>query len=916
MQITGTFKDVNNTKTYNITISKIGDSQVAYPIKNVTDANFNDTENTVLFSMDPVHLSTDYSDTFVHNIVKSASVNLVTNFNLRDLVLASNNNDITMTITCNGSTIFDGYVEPLCFSEPYASLWNEIEITANDKLSSAQYIKYPQIILDKLNQMSIFLTPDGSTETGIINDIANELGLNIDTTGLSAEVLTAMQSTKISNALFTGESPDDWMTCFDVLEEVGRYWGVWFMQTGQTLRLFNWHNEERTDATESTVPKKLFTDSSTSISTADAYTQIKLSCDIEGSDSIVEFGDDLVSPYPHYAMYLEELVAEGNGSTAASLFKNLILNNETGENTKQPTESYIYKNFCWIKQSDLWDFGPNGYTSLIGSMSQQGILHWLWENPGRGAFVSFGRTDKMSLKDDTPINSIELQDCLIISVRGHADKDSNGHQQEMQNQFSAAAPICSFKGTSKQFTPPDNNTINYLIISGKVFLNKMYAKSGRAMAYNYDHSGKSGDDYDKSNGTLYSDYEHTYQHLVQTANNYKLWGASMYHNAVPRIGSNEYGCFYTHKFYDGAPGSEEVTENRCIVGDLKQNKYQQTWKYKYSDIVGQGKTIDNTSKIPILRCQLKIGNKYCVERIDKPDGEGWGEFEWLTEEEIIQKNIKVAENGQMVYWHDLTIGFNPKIDDYIIGSNYDIQNTIWYYDDVDGTGTAIPIKFSDNLSGEVEFKIIQPMIQYWDDRHERKGILALLIPALYGKDAALFPILEQLESIIISGFKIELTSNKGHILNNTENNDLVYASDENDSYIEAHEDDTKIATMITSAEAAAWGTEMVISDSHVANIDDTPFYGFATSEENVYIKPEQLYVNNYYLEYSKARQIVETGLKINDISWINDPDKYKFNFGFLEGEYIPIGYDANLLRDSVTFTMKDMTKNTNDNNGQ
>lgn len=916
--ISGTFKDTTNTRTYTVTISSLDYHGAGYTITDVTDANFDDTEETILFTMDPVHITTDYSDTFAHNIVKTASVNLISNFNLRDLVLATNNNDIHMTITCGQESLFDGYVDPLCFSEPYARFWNEIEITANDKLASAQYIKYPQIVLSRMNEMMIFLD-EGSNVAGaergkgIINTIADAIDLEIDTTDFDSDILSAMRTTKITNTLFAGDSPDDWMTCFDVLEQIGRYWGVWFMQVGNKLKLIDWHGESRAASTSNgTQPKEDFIDDSTSISTADAYTQIKLSCDIDDADPIVEFGDDIVSPYPHYVKYMEELVTEGNGSNAQDLFKKLILNDETGSTEKHPSESYIYKNFCWVKKSKLWDFGANGYTQFLpdpdnnySGTTQQYILNWLLNNPGKGAFVSFGRTDKMSLKDDSPINSIELQDGLIISICGHDGK--NGYERNFNN----TGPICSFTGTSKQFTPSDSNTTNYLIISGKILLNKMYAKSGREMHYDYDRSKKSGKDYDEANGCLYDDYQNTYEALYTLANDPHWWDWTMYHNAVPRIGSNDYGCFYTQRYYDGNAGSESAgalgnSAPACICGDLKQDKYQKTWKYEYSYIDNKGKAVDNTSKIPILRCQLKIGDKYCVERMDL-GSEGWGRFEWLTEEEIISKNIRVNNT----YWYDLTIGINPKIDDYIIGQNYDIQNTIWYYDDVDGTGTAIPIRLSDNLAGEVKFTIKQPMYSYWEDAAQGPRILSWLFGG-----SGTYPILEKLESIILSGFKIELTSDKGHIMNNTENNDLVYASNENDEYIEEHEDDVNMATMITSTEASDWGVEMVISDSHVVNTDNSPFYGFEYNtgefDENynpimAYIKPEQLYVNNFYLEYSNARQIVETGLKIKNIDWIQNPDKYKFNFAFLEGEYVPIGYDANLKDNSIAFTMKDMT---------
>ena len=75
--ISGTFKDTTNTRTYTVTISSSDYHGTGYTIKDVTDNNFDDTEETILFTMDPVHITTDYSDTFTHNIVKTASVNLI-----------------------------------------------------------------------------------------------------------------------------------------------------------------------------------------------------------------------------------------------------------------------------------------------------------------------------------------------------------------------------------------------------------------------------------------------------------------------------------------------------------------------------------------------------------------------------------------------------------------------------------------------------------------------------------------------------------------------------------------------------------------------------------------------------------------------------------------------------------------------
>ena len=95
----------------------------------------------------------------------------------------------------------------------------------------------------------------------------------------------------------------------------------------------------------------------------------------------------------------------------------------------------------------------------------------------------------------------------------------------------------------------------------------------------------------------------------------------------------------------------------------------------------------------------------------------------------------------------------------------------------------------------------------------------------------------------------------------------------------------------------------------LAGVED-PTTGEVDEEQQpiiAYTKPEQLYVNDFYLEYCYPRQIVDTAIKIKNIDWILNPDKYMFNYSFLEGQYVPIKYDIDLKYDSISFSMKDMT---------
>ena len=107
----------------------------------------------------------------------------------------------------------------------------------------------------------------------------------------------------------------------------------------------------------------------------------------------------------------------------------------------------------------------------------------------------------------------------------------------------------------------------------------------------------------------------------------------------------------------------------------------------------------------MLECELIIGNKRLVET--NIDEYGNSTFQWYTigQEPTIDGQVKTT----------FSLGVNPKIDDYIIGDEFDIQNTIDYTMGVDADGTAIPIKMEDHISGPITFRILGPINLLWND---------------------------------------------------------------------------------------------------------------------------------------------------------------------------------------------------------
>lgn len=64
-------------------------------------------------------------------------------------------------------------------------------------------------------------------------------------------------------------------------------------------------------------------------------------------------------------------------------------------------------------------------------------------------------------------------------------------------------------------------------------------------------------------------------------------------------------------------------------------------------------------------------------------------FEWVK---LGEEPSTVDTDGNTGKITTFALGINPKIDDFIIGQEYSLQNTVKYDMNVDAEGTAIPIK--------------------------------------------------------------------------------------------------------------------------------------------------------------------------------------------------------------------------------
>ena len=201
-----------------------------------------------------------------------------------------------------------------------------------------------------------------------------------------------------------------------------------------------------------------------------------------------------------------------------------------------------------------------------------------------------------------------------------------------------------------------------------------------------------------------------------------------------------------------------------------------------------------------------------------------------------------------------SLGVDPKIQDYIIGTEFELQNTIDYTMNVDAEGTAIPIRKSDAVSGAVHFKILGPVNSLWNDITRRHP--TFFRHTKYYETARF--VLAHTENIIIKDFECKIyTDNGGNDI--TDDNDIIYMSDETHRYINKKDDiDFKFVTQLTSRECAEKGIANTINMNSVVDYTTklhlTSLYN-ALNETTA--KPEELYVDQYYRQYSTPKIIME-----------------------------------------------------------
>ena len=836
MYIHGDFRDVNNV-LYSVHILSDNDKTKELIIG----------EKGLLFSGSPISIETDIDDTFQTIIRRSATINLVTSDYIGDKLFANNSRNIKVNIYKEDLCIYAGFVEPNTFSQPFANGLEEFTINTTDALTTLQYYNYGDVTLktylkakkdakvktfkDMLDQML-----GDILDIDIVNGTGGVIYYDLSKGITKGKESTIFNDCSMSELYLLGDEADDVWTNEDVLEQMLQYLNLHIIQDGLDYYIFDWNSikNRRTNWQNMTLravtlqnpsviemTSEMHSSNDTNLSVADVYNQISVKCKLEDQEDVIKSpmdSDSLSSLYNGKQKYMTEYISEGEGRRANNAFFDMIHDRTTTYDGCRTVDWYLQamynRNWNFITPNgditDLCEFGNNMY------INQWKLPKYLKDNQLIPSLFRMGSVEKKpNITNNSPTSKIDMSSYLFISINGNGDDTETNHSpsdQTLQNRSGMIEYIGNSSGGV--FSPTDDVTTNYLVFSGKLCLMPIQKETDKfSTLLNYDRG-------------------------------------SYWHKTVPSD-NNVDGRYYTRKWYNQTSPSDEATS--YIKGALSlhpwtKDKANHELQYNYTS---KGDSTDKFSKLPVLECELIIGNKRLIET--NIDIYGNSTFKWVEigKEPIIDGD-KITT---------FSLGINPKIGDKIIGDEFSIQNNISYTMNLETEGTAIPITKDDALSGAVVFRILGPINLTWNDITKRHKTW-FRHTKWYNNTKF---VLSHLENIIIKDFECKVYSDQAGN-DSDEDNDLIYMSNETDKFVNKKDDtEFKFITQLSSAECIQKGIKNSINLNAVINTNTrTPLESIYNATTNETAKPEEHYINQYYLAYSKPKLIMETDLHDTD----------------------------------------------------
>lgn len=860
----------------------------------------------VYFSDDPAEIENEVNDTFDVLLRNSAKIRLLCGNLITDL-FSTSCRDAVVNIYKNDTCIFAGFIEPQTLSQPYNDRWDELELNCIDALSALQYSKYKNV--GALGVIYAFVKAEAAQRS--FYDIATEIlqgvteGLDIlgnqnikfwydgskAVDAQTANRYQVLRQLSISDLLFMGDDESDVWQQDEVLEELLKYLNLHIVQDGFNFYIFSWEsvkatpdkiiwhdivaNSTKTTARQAvTIALANVADCDTTISIGDVYNQLLLTAKVEDIESVIEspLDDDLlVSPYINKQKYLTEYSSDGEGKTAYKAFNAMTHDQKTTYGAGAITDWYVQ-----VMRNRQWTFPMKGNTEIdivdyFGSegTKQHALPDWLGQAPG-AAIMALGSVKMNTANDDnSPTSKVNMTNYLVVSVNGNGvDNDENNTYPSVAD-IQKNIPYAVYTGNKAGgvFSPSDDKTTNYIVLSGKVILNPIMRQTNTYTNL-HNKEWRSGLPIGLKENEIY------------------VW-----YQTVPSRNNGD-GRYYTRQYWQAETPDKEVSWHEGADSGFYPytGEGPEEYEFKYSAV---GDSTDTISKVAVLACMLVIGDKCVVET--GTEGQTT-DFVWQK-----YKERSECQSDDEYYQQCFTIGFDPKIGDKLVGTEFSIQNNIDYKMGIDAEGIAIPITKGDKISGQVRFMILGPVNATWD-------VITRRHPTFFRHtkwSSSSVPLLAHVSSILIKSFEVKVYSDNGLISNGNDDNDIIYMSDTKETFVNQKDDlEFKINSALTATECAQLGVSNTVKLSTPLNISTGDgVLEVYDRNGNVKAKPEQIYVDSYYTEYHKPRIVMEQKLRDIDnvVSLFNH-----YRHEALNKEFFVQGIGRNLIEGRADLTLKEI----------
>ena len=786
---------------------------------------------------EPVTIDGEASEVFDVLLRQTATVRLLVR-DFQGQFFATDCRDVPVTISVDGRCVFSGYVEPQSYSQPFNDVEELLELHCIDVLTALEYRLYGDVGRSGVNYAALRSDAQNVSMLSLLRRclgdgavIWYDGSVRSSSSGSRYGVFAELC---VSELLFLGDEEDDVWTWQAVLEEMLRYLNLHIRQEGEEFYIFSWASVTAGsgsivwgELSPSPLPSSktsscriidislpMAEDCSTQVSVGEVYNRLELTAEVKGTGDLVESpldGDALVSPYTNYQKYMTEYHAGEASTDSFEAFVNMLSGRATSYQHAKETDWFVQ-----VMQHPRWTFYGRSYPVrhdlleryCADGRNQQRLPFWLGEKTyGQGnigaALLRVGKVErKPSSMDNSPTSKITMDDCLVVSVNGETNEDI----------LLTAMPIAEYTGqvSGGVFSPADEETTNYIVLSGKITLAPPMEVTDKGSSINpFNH--------------VYSD------------------------------NSNNKARYYTRRFWTAeTPRSVPQPAENSPMG------WSLDWWYPYN-YSSAGNPRDMTSKIKVLACMLVIGDQ-CVVETGK-DGQ-IGDFHWQP-----YKERAACSNDEEYFGQCFFIGFDPKIGDALVGKEYPFQNNIDYTLGLDTEGIAIPIKSGDRVSGRVQFKILGPANIAW-------GQITRIHPSFWRSTKWItdsVDLLASVKSIILTDFEVKLHTDNG-LVGGGNADDLVYMSDTDEGFVNKKDDlSFKLTSALTAADARDLGvsTEAALSTPMVmdSGLGVLQIFDAVRGQER---KAEELYVDDYYTRCHEPKVVLEETLTDGDnaVQWL------------------------------------------------